>query len=96
MCLTYTVTYACGYNKSVRRPSNKCNRNYKGDNIIYDDSLDYPSLYNYIVHIYSISPTGSRSNTSDSDISDHPPEDPQPKPKQPEEPRKIAPKEERA
>jgi hypothetical protein len=30
----YTVTYAYGCNKLVRRLFDKCNRNYKGDNII--------------------------------------------------------------
>ena len=94
--MTYTVTYTCNYNESVRRPSDECNGNCKGDNIIYDDSLDHSSPYNCIVHTHSMSPAGSRSNTSDSDVSDHPPEDPQPEPEKPGEPRKIAPKEERA
>jgi hypothetical protein len=72
----YTVTYTYSYNKLVRRPSDKCNGNCKGDNIIYNNSLDYLLLYNYIIYIYNISPMGSRSNTSNSNILNHPLKDP--------------------
>lgn len=90
MYVIYTISYTCSCDESVRRLSNKYNGNCKGDNIIYDESLDHLSTDNCIVYIYSMSPARTHSNTSDSEVLDHPLEDPQPEPDQLGEPRKIA------
>jgi len=76
MCIIYTISYTYSYNKSVRRLSNKYNRNCKGDNIIYNKSLDYLLTDNCIVYIHSISPIRTYSNTSDFKVLDYPLEDP--------------------
>ena len=76
MYVIYTISYAYSCDKSVRRLSNKYNRNCKGDNIIYDESLDHLLTDNCIVYTHSISPTRTYSTTSDSEVLDHPPEDP--------------------
>jgi hypothetical protein len=76
MYIIYMISYTCSCNKLVRRLSNKCNRNYKKDNIIYNKSLDHLSTDNCIIHTYNISPVRTYSSTSDSKVLDHPLEDP--------------------
>jgi hypothetical protein len=91
MCVTYTIRYACGDEDSVKDAANGCDGKCTGDNIRYDESLDENSTENCLIHTHSMSPAKTHSS-SDSEVSDHPPEDPQPEPEQPEQPRKIAPK----
>jgi hypothetical protein len=44
--------------------------------ILYNNSLNYLSPYNYIVYTHRISLVGSRSNISNSNVLDHLLEDP--------------------